>query len=568
MWKAKPSDSPPAEPGKDFIRAMVDEHVRKGRFGGRVVTRFPPEPNGFLHIGHAMAICLDFDIAAEFGGVCHLRLDDTNPTGERPEYVEAIKRDIRWLGYDWGQNEFYASDYFEQLYGWAEQLIEAGRAYVDDQSAEEIRAMRGTLTEPGEPSPFRDRTRAENLDLFRRMRDGEFEEGERVLRARIDMAAPNVNMRDPVMYRIVRQPHYRTGDRWRIYPSYDWAHGQSDSIEGVTHSLCSLEFEDHRPLYDWFLEQLDVHHPRQIEFARLNVSHTVTSKRTLKRLVDEGHVAGWDDPRMPTLSGLRRRGYPPEAIREFCAGVGVAKRERIIEVARLEHHVRHVLNRTAPRRMAVLNPLRMVIENWPADSVDDLTAINNPEDASAGARSVPFSGVLYIERDDFMESPPRKFYRLSPGREVRLRYAYFVTCTGVVKDPDTGEVVEVRCRYDPETRGGDAPDGRKVKATLHWVSAEHSIAAQARLYDHLFSVEDPGALDSRALVDALNPDSLRIAEGCRLEPSLIEAQPGEVFQFERLGYFCADADSRPEARVFNRTATLRDSWRKTAARVG
>jgi glutaminyl-tRNA synthetase len=546
----------------DFIREIIRSDLAQGKHTG-VVTRFPPEPNGYLHIGHAKAICLNFGIAAEFGGRCHLRFDDTNPTKEELEYIDSIQEDVHWLGFDWGQNLFFASDYFETLYAWAAALIEAGKAYVDDLSAEEIRAYRGTLTEPGRPSPYRDRGVEENLDLFQRMRRGEFRDGERVLRAKIDMAAGNINLRDPVLYRILHAHHPRTGDAWCIYPTYDFAHGQSDAIERITHSLCSLEFEDHRPLYDWLIENLPVpSRPRQIEFARLNLTYTIMSKRRLLQLVEEGHVAGWDDPRMPTLSGMRRRGFPPAAIRDFAERVGVAKRGSVVDVALLEHCVRSDLNRRAVRRMGVLRPLKIVIENYPEGSSEELQAVNNPEDAAAGTRSVPFSRELLIEQDDFMEDPPKKFFRLAPGREVRLRYAYFITCREVVKDAE-GKVVELRCTYDPETRGGDAPDGRKVKATLHWVSATHAAPAEVRLYDHLFSRPDPGA-DGDVIGD-LNPDSLEVVEAF-LEPSARELAVGEVVQLERLGYFCVDLDATPQRPVLNRTVTLRDSWAKVQAR--
>jgi glutaminyl-tRNA synthetase len=546
----------------DFIREIIRSDLAQGKHTG-VVTRFPPEPNGYLHIGHAKAICLNFGIAAEFGGRCHLRFDDTNPTKEELEYIDSIQEDVHWLGFDWGQNLFFASDYFETLYAWAAALIEAGKAYVDDLSAEEIRAYRGTLTEPGRPSPYRDRGLEENLDLFQRMRRGEFRDGERVLRAKIDMAAGNINLRDPVLYRILHAHHPRTGDAWCIYPTYDFAHGQSDAIERITHSLCSLEFEDHRPLYDWLIENLPVpSRPRQIEFARLNLTYTIMSKRRLLQLVEEGHVAGWNDPRMPTLSGMRRRGFPPAAIRDFAERVGVAKRGSVVDVALLEHCVRSDLNRRAVRRMGVLRPLKIVIENYPEGSSEELQAVNNPEDAAAGTRSVPFSRELLIEQDDFMEDPPKKFFRLAPGREVRLRYAYFITCREVVKDAE-GKVVELRCTYDPETRGGDAPDGRKVKATLHWVSATHAAPAEVRLYDHLFSRPDPGA-DGDVIGD-LNPDSLEVVEAF-LEPSARELAVGEVVQLERLGYFCVDLDATPQRPVLNRTVTLRDSWAKVQAR--
>jgi len=547
-----------------FIRAVIDEDLKTGKFGGRVQTRFPPEPNGYLHIGHAKSICLNFGLAADYGGRCNLRFDDTNPTKEEMEYVASIREDVRWLGFDWEEREFYASDYFDQLYEWALDLIRKGKAYVCDLSADEIREYRGTLTAPGRESPYRNRTVDENLDLFQRMRAGAFPDGSRVLRAKIDMAAPNLNMRDPVMYRILRAEHHRTGNKWCIYPMYDWAHGQSDSIERITHSICTLEFEDHRPLYDWFLDQLDVYHPQQIEFARLNLTYTVMSKRKLLQLVAEGHVSGWDDPRMPTISGFRRRGYTPEAIRVFCERIGLAKRDSTVDVALLEHCLREDLNRRALRVMAVLRPLKVVIDNYPEDQVEELEAVNNPEDPSMGTRKVPFSRVLYIERDDFREDPPKKFYRLAPGREVRLRYAYFVKCVDMVKDPATGEVVEIRCTYDPETRGGDAPDGRKVKATLHWVSAAHAVEAEVRLYDRLFLKETPG--DDKEGVDFkvhLNPESLVVLRSGRLEPSLAHALPGSRYQFERLGYFCVDSvDSREGQLVFNQTVPLRDTWAK------
>jgi glutaminyl-tRNA synthetase len=547
-----------------FIREIIAEDVQRGKYGGRVHTRFPPEPNGYLHIGHAKSICLNFGIAAEFGGLCNLRFDDTNPTKEDVEYVESMKADIHWLGFDWGDRLFYASDYFEQLYQYAVQLIKAGKAYVDSLSTEEIRAYRGTLTGAGRESPYRNRTVQENLDLFARMRAGEFKDGTHVLRAKIDMASGNVLMRDPVMYRILHVPHHRTGDTWCVYPLYDYAHCVSDSLEGITHSLCTLEFEDHRPLYDWFLDALGIYHPQQIEFARLNLGYTVLSKRKLLTLVEKGHVTGWDDPRMPTISGLRRRGYTPEAIRNFCERIGVAKRNSIVDLALLEYCLREDLNRRAPRVMAVLRPLRVVIVNYPEDQVEELEAVNNPEDPSMGTRKVPFSRVLYIERDDFREDPPKQFFRLAPGREVRLRYAYFITCTGVVKDDRTGEVVELHCTYDPATRGGDAPDGRKVKATLHWVSAAHALEAEVRLYDHLFVKADPSDDEEGVDVAAyLNPQSLEVLQSCRVEPSLAGAAPGDRYQFERLGYFCVDpVDSSPEALVFNRTVTLRDTWAK------
>ncbi len=548
----------------DFIRAIIEEDLRTGRHGGRVVTRFPPEPNGYLHIGHAKSICLNFGIAAEHeGGRCHLRFDDTNPSKEDAEYIASIQEDVRWLGFDWGEHLYYASDYFERLYECAERLIRKGKAYVCDLSPEEIRQYRGTLTEPGRESPYRSRSVEENLDLFRRMRAGEFEDGSRVLRAKIDMASGNLNMRDPVLYRILRARHHRTGDDWCIYPMYDFAHCLSDSFEGITHSLCTLEFADHRPLYDWVLDELEMPcHPQQIEFARLNLSYTVLSKRRLLELVEGGYVTGWDDPRMPTLSGLRRRGYTPEAIRDFCERIGVAKRDGIVEIDLLEHCLREDLNKRAPRVMAVLRPLRVVIENYPEDRVEEMDCVNNPEDPSMGTRKVPFSRVLYIEREDFREDPPRKFYRLAPGREVRLRYAYFITCREVIKDEATGEIVELRCTYDPETRGGDAPDGRRVKATLHWVSAAHAVEAEVRLYDRLFDRPNPtDPKEGKDFKDFLNPQSCVVLRGCRLEPSLAEATPGSRYQFERQGYFCVDpVDSRPGAPVFNRAVSLRDTW--------
>ncbi len=546
----------------DFIREIVTQDCKTGKWDGRVQTRFPPEPNGYLHIGHAKAICLNFSIASEFGGKCNLRFDDTNPVKEEQEYIDAIKEDVRWLGFDWEDREYYGSDYFEQFYEWAVQLIKAGKAYVCDLSGEEVREHRGTLTRPGMDSPYRNRSVEENLDLFERMRAGEFPNGSRTLRAKIDMAHPNLNMRDPVMYRILHAAHPHVGDKWCIYPTYDWAHGQEDSIERITHSICTLEFENHRPLYDWFLDELGIYHPQQIEFARLNLTYTVMSKRRLLTLVKDGHVRGWDDPRMPTISGFRRRGYTPEAIRNFCAAIGVAKFNSTIDIQLLEHCLREDLNKRAPRVMAVLRPLRVVIENYPEDQTEELDAINNPEDASMGTRKVPFSRVLYIEQDDFMEDPPKKFYRLAPGREVRLRYAYFVTCVDVVKDAD-GQIVELRCKYDPATRGGDAPDGRKVKTTLHWVSAAHAIPAEVRLYDHLFAKEDPDDVEEGQDFTAnLNSDSLQTLTDCKLEPSLAGAGQGSRYQFERLGYFCVDPDSTGEKLVFNRTATLRDPWAK------
>jgi len=548
--------------GTHFIRAVVEADIKAGKHGGRVATRFPPEPNGYLHIGHAKSICLNFGLAADYNGVCHLRFDDTNPTKEEIEYIESIKTDVRWLGFDWGPHLYYASDYFERLYDYAVDLIRAGKAYVCSLSAEEIREYRGTLTAAGRESPFRNRSVQENLDLFLRMRDGEFQDGAHVLRAKIDMAAGNLNMRDPVMYRIMRTSHHRTGDRWCIYPMYDFAHCFSDSIEEITHSICTLEFEDHRPLYDWFLDQLGVHHPQQIEFARLNLTYTVMSKRKLLVLVKEGYVRGWDDPRMPTISGLRRRGYTPDSIRNFCDRIGVAKRDSTVDVALLEHCLLEDLNRKAPRVMAVLRPLRVFIENYPEDRTEELECVNNPEDPDMGTRKVPFSRVLYIEQDDFLEDPPKKFYRLAPGREVRLRYGYYITCVGVERDPATGAVVEVRCTYDPATRGGYAPDGRKVKATLHWVSAAHAVEAEVRLYDRLFMKEDPEeAGENEDFRSNINPHSLEVLTSCRLEPALAGAVPGSRYQFERLGYFCVDpVDSTEGAPVFNRTVPLRDSW--------
>ena len=551
-----------AEPPKPshFIKDAALEDLRTGRFSPPVVTRFPPEPNGYLHIGHAKAICLDFGLAAELGGRCHLRFDDTNPTKESQEYVDAIMRDVRWLGFDWGSHLHYASDYFEQLYEWAVKLVRDGRAYVDDLSADEIRAHRGTLTEPGRESPWRGRSVEENLDLFARMRAGESADGTRVLRAKIDMAHPNLNLRDPVMYRVRKTSHHRTGDRWCVYPMYDWAHGESDSIEGVTHSLCTLEYEDHRPLYDWYLESLGVYHPRQIEFARLSLSHTVMSKRTLLTLVQDGLVSGWDDPRMPTLAGLRRRGYTAAAIRDFCERIGITKAANLVEVALLEHCLREDLNRHALRRMAVLRPLRLVVENYPEGQVEEMEAANNPEDPGAGVRKVPFSRVLWIEQDDFRETPPPKYFRLSPGVEVRLRSAYAVKCTGLTKDPATGEVTEVRCIYDPETRGGEVK-GRKIKSTIHWVSARHAVDAEVRLYDTLFTVPKPDeAPDFKSVID---PGSLETVRGAKVEPALADAAPEEHVQFERVGYFVADwKDHRPGRPVFNRSVGLRDTWAK------
>jgi len=552
----------------DFIREAVAEDIASNRFGGRVHTRFPPEPNGYLHIGHAKALSIDFGVAEENGGLCNLRFDDTNPSKEETEYVEAIMEDIHWLGYDWGDRLYFASQYFEQLYEWAELLIKKGKAYVCDLSADEVREYRGTLTEPGKPSPYRDRSVEENLDLFRRMRAGEFPDGSRTLRAKIDMASPNINLRDPVMYRIKHEEHHRTGNKWCIYPMYDWAHGQSDSIEGVTHSLCSLEYEIHRPLYDWFLDALGIYHPRQIEFARLNLSYTVLSKRRLVKLVTEGHVNGWDDPRMPTLCGLRRRGYTASAIRTFLTLIGVAKRDSVVDVALLEYAIREELNKTAPRVMAVLRPLKVVIDNYPAGQVEYLDAVNNPEDPAAGTRQVPFARELYIEQDDFREVPPKGFFRLSPGNEVRLRYAYFVKCVSVVKDAQ-GQIVELHCTYDPETKGGSAPDGRKVKTTLHWVSAAHALPAEARLYDRLFTRENPDDVEEgETWMDSLNPNSLEVLPACWVEPSLAGAAPGARYQFERLGYFCVDADSAQGKLTFNRTVQLRDTWAKVAQKQG
>ena len=562
---ATPAGSAPAQ--SNFIRDIIIRDLETNKFAGRVHTRFPPEPNGYLHLGHTKSICLNFGLAAEFGGKTNLRFDDTNPEKEEQEYIDSIIRDVRWLGFDWEDRTFYASDYFEQLYQWAVQLIKAGKAYVDDLTAEEIRKNRGTLTEPGKNSPFRERSVDENIDLFERMRRGEFPDGSKTLRAKIDMASPNLNFRDPVMYRILHAEHHRTGNKWCIYPLYDFAHGQSDSIEKITHSICTLEFEDHRPLYNWFIEQLGIFPSQQIEFDRLNLTYTLLSKRKLLRLVQEKHVRGWDDPRMPTLSGARRRGYTPEGLRAFCASIGVSKTTGTIELAMLEHFQREDLNKRVPRVMAVLRPLRVIIENYPEDKTEEMEAINNPEDASAGTRKVPFSRVLYIERDDFRENPPKQFYRLSPGREVRLRYGYFITCTNVVKDA-SGEVVEVRCSYDPATRGGNAPDGRKVKSTIHWVSAEHAIDAEVRLYENLFTKEDPNEVaEGQDWVANLNPNSLEVVSNAKLEPSLRDVKAGERYQFERLGYFAADPDSAPGAPVFNRTVALKDTWAKVEKRA-
>ena len=551
----------------DFIRQIVAEDIKTNKWDGRVLTRFPPEPNGYLHIGHAKSICLNFGIAAENeGGVCHLRFDDTNPIKEEQEYIDSIIEDVRWLGWDWAEHLYYGSDYFEQMYEYAVQLIKKGKAYVCDLTAEQTREYRGTLTEPGKDSPYRERSVGENLDLFERMKAGEFPDGSRTLRAKIDMSAPNLNMRDPVMYRILHAAHPRTGDKWCIYPMYDWAHGLEDSIERITHSICTLEFENHRPLYDWFLDQLEAYHPQQIEFARLNLTYTVMSKRKLLQLVQQGHVEGWGDPRMPTICGLRRRGCSPQAIREFCGRIGVNKFNSTVDIALLEHCLREDLNKTSPRVMAVLQPLKVVIDNYPQGQVEELEAINNPEDPNAGVRKVPFSRELYIEREDFMAEPPKKFYRLAPGREVRLRYAYFVTCKDVIKD-ENGEVVELHCTYDPATRGGDAPDGRKVKSTLHWVSADHALDAEVRLYDHLFTKENPemGA-EGEDFKSNLNPNSLEILASCRIEPSLANAKPLSRYQFERLGYFCVDPDSSDGILVFNRTVSLRDTWAKIQKR--
>jgi glutaminyl-tRNA synthetase len=549
----------------NFVKEIIDEHLRTGRFGlRRVHTRFPPEPNGYLHIGHAKSICLNFGLAAEYGGLCNLRFDDTNPETEEVEFVDAIKEDVRWLGFDWEDREFFASDYYETLYEFAVELIRKGKAYVCDLTVDQVREFRGTINRPGKESPWRYRTVEENLDLFKRMRDGEFPDGSKTLRARIDMTHPNLLLRDPLMFRIRRETHYRRGDAWCIYPTYDWAHGQCDSVEGITHSICTLEFEVHRPLYDWFLDQLGVHHPQQIEFARLNVSHTVLSKRKLLELVEQGFVSGWDDPRMPTISGLRRRGYTPESIRAFCDLIGVAKANSIVDAGVLENCLREELNRTAPRAMAVLRPLKVVVLNYPRDKVEEFDVMINPEDLGLGTRKVPFSRELFIEREDFMENPPKKFYRLAPGREVRLRSAYFIKCEEVVKDPATGEIRELRCTYDPATRGGDSPDGRKIKSTLHWVSAAHAVEAEVRLYETLFTVRDPGDVpDGVDYKTNLNPNSLEVLKGCRTEPGLKDAKPGSRYQFERLGYFFVDPrDSAPGNLVFNRTVTLRDEWAK------
>jgi glutaminyl-tRNA synthetase len=565
--EARVAGEAPSAP-RDFIRQRIADDVAAGKNEGRVVTRFPPEPNGYLHIGHAKSICLNFGVARENDGRCHLRFDDTNPTAEDVEFVDAIQRDVRWVGFDWGEHRYFASDYYERLYAYAVELIRKGKAFVCDLGADELREHRGTLTEPGRNSPWRNRSVAENLDLFSRMRAGEFDAGARTLRAKIDMASPVIVMRDPVIYRIHKAHHHRTGDAWCIYPMYDFAHCLSDSIEGITHSICTLEFSDNRAVYDWLLDQLDVPcHPQQIEFARLNLTYTVMSKRVLKRLVEEGHVESWDDPRMPTLSGMRRRGYTPEAIREFCESIGIARSDNTVQFEQLEHCLRNDLNRRAPRVMAVLDPLKVVIENYPEGETEELEAVNNPEDPSAGTRKVPFARELYVEREDFMENPPGKFFRLAPGREVRLRYAYFITCRDVVKDPRTGEVVELRCTYDPATRGGDAPDGRKVKATLHWVSAAQAIPIEVRIYEHLFAKADPYDLPPDGdVMDNLNPNSRTVLIGAVVEPSIARAGVGQRFQFERKGYFTVDPDSRPGQPVFNRTATLKDTWAKVAAK--
>jgi glutaminyl-tRNA synthetase len=547
---------------RDFIRDIIDEDNRSGKWGGRVVTRFPPEPNGYLHIGHAKSICLNFGIAAQYAGRCHLRFDDTNPTKEEQEYVDSILGDVRWLGWDWGQHLYFASDYFQQMYDWAVQLVKAGKAFVCDQTAEQVREFRGTLTQPGRESPYRNRSIEENLDLFTRMQKGEFPDGSRTLRAKIDVAHPNLNMRDPVMYRILHADHHRTGGKWCIYPMYDWAHGLEDSVEQITHSICTLEFENHRPLYDWFLDALGIYHPQQIEFARLNLTYTVMSKRKLLRLVQDKLVSGWDDPRLPTISGMRRRGYSPEAIRYFCQVIGINKFNSTVDMALLEHCIREMLNKSSPRVMAVLHPLKVVIENYPEGQVEWMDAVNNPEDPAAGSRKVPFGRVLYVEQEDFMENPPKKFFRLSPGKEVRLRYAYFVTCREAIKDA-AGNVVELRCTYDPATRGGDAPDGRKVKATLHWVAAEQAVEAEVRLYESLFTKENPDDVpEGQDFTATINPKSLEVLSGCKVEPSLKDATVLSRIQFERLGYFCVDSDSSANRLVFNRTVTLKDTWAK------
>ncbi len=561
--KASEQVSPEPAPVTNFIRNIIDENLAAGKNDGRIMTRFPPEPNGYLHIGHAKSICLNFGLASDYNGLCNLRFDDTNPTKEEVEYVESIKEDVKWLGFDWGNRLYYASDYFDRLYDYAVQLIKKGKAYVCSLSAEEIRKFRGTLTEPGKESPYRSRGIEENLDIFDRMRKGKFKDGTHVLRAKIDMSSPNLNMRDPVIYRILHADHHRTGGNWRVYPMYDFAHGLSDSIEGVTHSICTLEFEDHRPLYDWLLNELGVFHPQQIEFARLNLNYTVMSKRKLLELVEDGLVSGWDDPRMPTISGLRRRGYTPEAIRTFCERIGVAKSNSVVDMALLEYCIREDLNRRAPRVMGVLHPLKVVIDNYPEGMVEEFDAVNNPEDPSTGTRKVPFSRVLYIEQDDFREDPPKKFFRLSPGREVRLKSAYYITCVDVVKDEKTGEVTELHCTYDPNTRGGFSTDGRMVKGTLHWVSAAHSVEAEVRLYDRLFTKANPADdKDGHDFKECINPASLEILRSCRLEPGVAGALPGSIYQFERTGYFCVDRESSADSIVFNRTVTLRDSWAK------
>jgi len=561
---ASPKTNGEFAPPPNFIKYIIDEDLKAGKNDGRVHTRFPPEPNGYLHIGHAKSICLNFGLAEEYRGVCNLRFDDTDPAKEEVEYVESIKQDVRWLGFDWQDREYYASDYFEQLFEYAIQLIKKGKAYVDSLNSDQIREYRGSLTQPGKNSPYRERTIEENLDMFERMRAGEYKEGEHVLRAKIDMASPNMLMRDPTLYRIKKVPHYRTGSMWVIYPMYDFTHCLSDSIEEITHSICTLEFEINRELYDWVLDRLEVYHPQQIEFARLNLNYTVLSKRKLIRLVEEGHVDGWDDPRMPTISGLRRRGYTPESIRHFCERIGVAKADSMVDIALLEYCIREDLNKIAPRVMGVLRPLKIIIDNYPVDQVEELDAINNPEDPDMGTRKIPFSRELYIEQDDFMEEPPKKFFRLAPGREVRLRYAYFITCVDAVKDPETGEVTALHCTYDPLTRGGDAPDGRKVRGTLHWVSASHALAAEVRLYDHLFLKENPNAVEeAKDFSDYINTNSLKKLTNCMVEPGLATAAPGDRFQFERLGYFCVDTkDSKAGDLVFNRTVTLRDTWAK------
>jgi len=559
------SDKKKSEPAEflDFIRTIIEEDIRNNKNEARVHTRFPPEPNGYLHIGHAKSICLNFGLAQEYNGMCNLRFDDTNPTKEEVEYVESIKEDIQWLGFDWGEREYYASDYFDTLFEYAVQLIKSGKAYVDDLSADEIRKYRGTLTEPGKESPYRNRSIAENLDLFQRMKEGEFPDGMRTLRAKIDMSSGNLNMRDPVMYRILHATHHRTGDTWCIYATYDWAHGQSDSIESITHSICTLEFEGHRPLYNWFIEQLGIFPSRQIEFARLNLSYTIMSKRKLLQLVSEGQVSGWDDPRMPTISGLRRRGYTPESIRDFCDRIGLAKRESMVDMALLEHCLRVDLNQRAQRVMAVLRPLKVVIDNYPEEQVEELDAVNNPEDESKGTRKVPFSKVLYIEQEDFREDPPKKFFRLAPGREVRLKHAYYIRCDRIVKDEESGKILEVHCSYDPETKGGWSQDGRKVMGTLHWVSAPHAVDAEVRLYNHLFTVENPSEVEAGTdFKDYLNPESLMALTSCKIEPGLQSASPGDRYQFLRQGYFCVDPNSNQGKLVFNRTVSLRDTWAK------